>query len=213
MSSSQTLICFDLGRVLVRICDGWSHGFELAGLTGPPPVIATAEVKAALAAKVHAFEIGALSPQAFAAECGALMSQPSEVVHAILDAWIVGTTPGATQLLDDLSARGHALACLSNTNARHWEQMAAWDREHDRLWPRLGLRCASHELKLRKPDPAIYAELERRSGAAPQQIVFFDDLPENILAARARSWRAIEVRSREDPVAEMRGWLVGAGLL
>jgi len=213
MPTSDTLICFDLGRVLVRICDGWSHAFEVAGLEGAAPEIATPELKAALSANVHAFEIGAITPAAFAEDCARLLLRPPEVVHAILDAWVRGATPGATQLLDELAARGHALACLSNTNERHWELMSAWDAEQDRIWPRLGLRCASHELQLRKPDPAIYAELERRSGALASQIVFFDDLADNVLAARARGWRAVEVTSREDPVAEMRSWLSANALL
>lgn len=209
------LVCFDLGRVLVRICEGWSHAFEIAGLVGEggAPDTSAPALQEALQAKVHALELGAIGVDAFVADAAALLGRPAADLHRVVDAWVRGATPGAVALLDELAARGHRLACLSNTNARHWALMGAWQGEADRLWPRLHLRLASHELGLRKPDAAIYAALERHSGAAPAEIVFFDDLPDNVAAARARGWTAVEVRSREDPVAEVRAWLVGAGLL
>jgi putative hydrolase of the HAD superfamily len=212
-----TLVCFDLGRVLVRICSSWGEAFSLAGLdpgsaSNRPDPTAT-PVREALSAQVHAFEIGALSLDQFASGLAALLDRSTGDVHRVIDAWVRGATPGATVLLDELAARGHRIACLSNTNVRHWALMSAWQGEADRLWPRLQLRLASHELGLRKPDDAIFAALERASGAAAAQIVFFDDLPDNVAAARARGWRAVEVRSREDPVGEMRAWLREAGLL
>ena len=35
----RQLVVFDLGRVLVRICDGWQHAFELAGVALPHDVL------------------------------------------------------------------------------------------------------------------------------------------------------------------------------
>jgi putative hydrolase of the HAD superfamily len=214
---NASLVCFDLGRVLVRICSSWAEAFSLAGLDpgaaphAPDP--SAAPLRDALSARVHAFEIGALSVDEFAGEAAALLDRSTGDVHRVIDAWVRGATPGATVLLDELAARGHRIACLSNTNARHWELMSTWQDEADRLWPRLQLRLASHELGLRKPDDAIFAALELAGGVAASEIVFFDDLPDNVAAARARGWRAVEVCSREDPVSEMRAWLREAGLL
>lgn len=41
----------------------------------------------------------------------------------------------------------------------------------------------SSEVGLRKPDPRIYAELLHRASATPAELIFIDDLPENIDAA------------------------------
>ena len=212
MAEPTGLICFDLGRVLVRICEDWRDAHAHAGLPGVAPDLNDARVREGLGAVVHAFEIGALTTDQFAVRCGAVLGTSASSVHAVIDAWLRGTMRGAAALLDELLARGHRTACLSNTNARHWEPMSRWGADEE-LWPRLQLRYASHELGLRKPDPAIYAAVEAKSGVAPSQIVFFDDLPENVAAARARGWNAVEVTSREDPVAEMRAWLRREGLL
>lgn len=50
----------------------------------------------------------------------------------------------------------------------------------------------SGDVKLIKPQGAIYALLEERYALAPQRTVFTDDLDTNVQAARARSWRAIQ---------------------
>src|SRR3954454_9235178 len=50
------LVVFDLGRVLVRICDGWQHAFEVAGVTLPREI--DADVRARLLAHVCRLEVG-----------------------------------------------------------------------------------------------------------------------------------------------------------
>ncbi len=203
------LICFDLGRVLVRICDDWAHALSVAGLRpderSPPD----------LSLKIHELEAGAITPAQFARDAAPLVGRSEADLHAILDGWVLGAYPGAVQLLDEIAARGVPIACLSNTNARHWQIMAGWQADEDRLWPRITHRFASHELRLRKPDAQIYAHVEKHVEqlAAPSSIVFFDDLPDNIAAANARGWGAHLVRSRVDPVAEMREVLRAAGVL
>lgn len=53
---------------------------------------------------------------------------------------------------------------------------------------------ASCEVGHRKPDPAYYAEVGRRLSLSPgrsqEQIVFWDDSPENVDAARKAGWTA-----------------------
>jgi putative hydrolase of the HAD superfamily len=72
-------------------------------------------------------------------------------------------------------------------------------QEHERadyLWRTLGLRehfDAMHyaaDLGWAKPDPEFYAEVERRSGYAPDEIFFIDDLIKNVDVARSRGWHA-----------------------
>src|SRR5262245_21543407 len=46
----------------------------------------------------------------------------------------------------------------------------------------------SHEVGLRKPDPAVYELVEARLEVGPGEIVFLDDMPEAVDAARAAGW-------------------------
>jgi putative hydrolase of the HAD superfamily len=55
---------------------------------------------------------------------------------------------------------------------------------------RLQHLLASHQLGLHKPDPAIYRAFERRVQCLAQEILFFDDLEENVQSARSVGWQA-----------------------
>jgi putative hydrolase of the HAD superfamily len=211
--STPHLICFDIGRVLVRICGTWAEAQARAGVGGPALRTDDAAVRAAIAEHTHAFEVGRGTLDDYTAGVGRSLARSPRDVAAMLDAWILGATRGAVELLDEVGRAGHTTACLSNTNARHWALMAAWSSEADRIFPRLALRFGSQELGVRKPDPAIYAAVEERSGFPPGRIVFFDDLLENVSAAQARGWCAVHVDLLDDPVSQMRAWLRDRKLL
>ncbi len=49
---------------------------------------------------------------------------------------------------------------------------------------------SSASVGARKPDAAYFAEVTRRLGLPPQQIVFWDDVPRNVAAAQAAGWTA-----------------------
>lgn len=49
----------------------------------------------------------------------------------------------------------------------------------------------SYEMKLQKPSQEIFAEAQRRIGCKADEIVFIDDAPRNIEAARLAGWRTI----------------------
>jgi putative hydrolase of the HAD superfamily len=220
-SAESVLVCFDLGRVLVRICDTWGDAFRRAdrdelGRRVEAQLRSGAEgatLRTRVSELVHALERGDTTPAAFSDASAVLLGCSAEDIAKSLEVFIHGAYPGAVQLLQDLTAARVAVACLSNTNALHWQIMSAWSQPEDRIWPHLPLRLGSHEVRARKPDDAIYAALELKSGRRGSQVVFFDDLDDNIAAASARGWRAFAVRSRQDPVSEMRAQLVALGML
>jgi FMN phosphatase YigB (HAD superfamily) len=73
---------------------------------------------------------------------------------------------------------------------------------------RLTHHFASHLMQARKPDEAIYAQVEREVGLPPDQILFFDDLPENIEAAHRRGWNAQWIDPAvDDPIFQIRSTL------
>jgi putative hydrolase of the HAD superfamily len=62
----------------------------------------------------------------------------------------------------------------------------------------------SYELKLLKPDPAIYLAAARLAGTSPQECVFIDDMEENIAGAVAAGFSGIHYTPATDLAAELR---------
>ena len=65
----------------------------------------------------------------------------------------------------------------------------------------------SAELKTYKPDPAIFQIVINELGTDPSELVFIDDFPENISAAREAGINAIHFQSREQTLAELSEYL------
>ncbi|MGV6850518.1 MAG: HAD family hydrolase [Marinibacterium sp.] len=124
------------------------------------------------------------------------------------DRWIEMASPDiphSVRLLRALQARSVPVYALSNFGVesfdiacRHYPFLNEFDR-----------RYISGHMKLVKPDPRIYAELERDTSLAPGSLLFADDRTDNIAAAQARGWQTHLFEGPE-------GWaarLVEAGLL
>ena len=60
----------------------------------------------------------------------------------------------------------------------------------------------SGDVKLGKPDAAIYRLLADRHGLAPEQTLFIDDMPVNVTAAQALGWSGICL-SQPEQLAEL----------
>ncbi|MEO1235719.1 MAG: HAD-IA family hydrolase [Planctomycetota bacterium] len=205
------LIVFDLGRVLLRIVDDFDHACRRAnlppipGFSGDLSIHALRNTDPDAAELFNGFEIGTVTIEDYAARAAAITGSPAEHIMAILDAAIIETYPGATDLLEQLHALPVKTACLSNTNARHWQLISDPDNPsyiplHLLDFP-LGSQLVGHA----KPHPAIYQHLGTLSQTPPQHILFFDDLPENIAAAKACGWHAELVsRDTDNPVPALR---------
>ncbi|MEO5853782.1 MAG: HAD-IA family hydrolase [Nocardioides sp.] len=98
--------------------------------------------------------------------------------------WYVGTLD--RELFDwfsGLRARGLRVGILSNSAPGAREAEACWGLEavtDDIVY--------SHEVGLRKPDPAVFALTADRLGVQPGEVVLLDDIEANVLAARACGW-------------------------
>ena len=129
-------------------------------------------------------------------------------VARIHTAVIVGAYDGAEQLLLQLKQRGICTACLSNTNHQHWQfmhSMAAFNAiQH---------RHASHLFQLEKPNQAIFRAFESATQARPVDILYFDDLADNIAAATQAGWRAILIDPHSETVPQIRRALATHGVL
>lgn len=123
---------------------------------------------------------------------------------------LLGPYAGTLELVREMEATGVVTACLSNTNEPHWEVMSESGRFPNIA--RLQFAALSHRLRLEKPQPEIYRELERMVGAAGEEVAFFDDSPVNVQAARALGWNADTIDPAADPAAQIRRSLAQWGL-
>lgn len=190
-TSPIQLVIFDLGRVLIRICDHWQEACNLAGVQSPKCLTDKATIQHMLALGME-HESGRLENDAYYARAGQLTGLSPREVESIAIAWLKGPFPGSHALVADLHAKGIATACLSNTNALHWQLM------HDDPRHRLPLRelkyaFASHLIGVMKPHADIYEHVEKTTGLPGDAIVFFDDNADNITAAHARGWHAVRI--------------------
>jgi len=105
--------------------------------------------------------------------------------------------------LDAIEAARGFLPCyaFSNTNKSHH---AAWRTAFPRIEPAFEKVFTSSDIGLRKPEPAAFAHVCQEIGQPPQAVLFFDDLEENVQAARACGLQAVLVRSPEDVRAALR---------
>lgn len=113
--------------------------------------------------------------------------------------------PEMARLLGELVDDGHRLALLSNAPVPIADMIdeARWARSFRH-------RFFSCRLALTKPDPAIYEAVLRQLGAAPDEVTFIDDRPENRQAAAALGIRPVAYPGPSvQPVADLRTALSG----
>jgi putative hydrolase of the HAD superfamily len=93
------------------------------------------------------------------------------------------------------------LSNIGDSTLASIERAFDWIRRFDvRVW--------SYQLRIAKPDPAIYRHMLAQLGTLPEETLFIDDKLENIEAARALGIQAIQFSS----VDRLRADLIVAGL-
>jgi FMN phosphatase YigB (HAD superfamily) len=115
----------------------------------------------------------------------------------LLEGWnaiFTGVVPGIDQLLARAANR-LPLYAFSNTNSPHVEFFSA---EYADVLGRFREIFLSSSIGLRKPDAEAYDHVVSAIGVPAERIVFFDDLAENIGAARERGLVAVHVTSPDD---------------
>jgi putative hydrolase of the HAD superfamily len=144
--------------------------------------------------------------QRIAARTGLAAADVQRVVDAVPAE--LQPLPDSVALLRRLHAQGRRLHFLSNMPAPYAEHL---EREHDFL------RCfesgvISARVRQIKPEPGIFATAARYFGAEPAQLLFIDDLPVNVRAAREAGWQAVRFVDAPDCAARLRagGWIRAA---
>ncbi len=203
-------VVFDLGAVVLR----WRPDALLQRVLPTRAVDAAqtahwkAQVFQAYGGDWAEYDRGTLpEPELVARIAGRTGLAPDEVwavVRAVPDE--LRPMPDSVALIDRLRAAGHRLHYLSNMPAPCADVI---EPREAALFARFDSGLFSGRLHLIKPEPAIYAHAQAHFGAAADELVFLDDHPPNIDAARAAGWHGVVFRDAAQAEAEMRaaGWL------
>ena len=200
-------LIFDLGGVLLNI----DYQRPIAAFrrlsTAAAPLAFNQQAQAPL---FDALEIGALSDADFRLDLREAYQIPAVVPDAALDAaWnaiLLDLPRPRVALLQALRAVGYRLFLLSNTNGLH---RAAFDAIIRAAHPDLPNALAdlfdgvyySHEVGLRKPDPAIFRRVLIDHDLLPAQTLFIDDSPQHVAAAHALGLHAVWLGPGQDITA------------
>jgi len=187
MSMLEALI-FDIGNVLLKFdwrvayerLETKSDGFNEEGL-------ATMERW-----KLH-YEEGKLERELFVRQSmEALRFRGEAAEFTTIWAEIFTLNEPMAQFIESIQGR-LPLYLLSNTNCIHIEHVL----ERYPIFQHFDDAIYSHEVKLAKPDPAIFELAAKRFGVAPENTAFIDDLLVNIKSAREVGFRGLHYDARD----------------
>ncbi len=106
---------------------------------------------------------------------------------------------GITDIVKRVSA-GNQTALVSNTNEIHYklclkkfEGLKSFQKNY-----------LSYQLKIMKPAPGFYDAIIKDQGIFPSQMLFIDDIAENVEAAKSAGMQAILFRSTGELVTELK---------
>ena len=202
-------IVFDLGNVILDLDnERYGHGW--------PDDIGDAAF-AAWAARErlwYRYDTGALATDDFVAALTTRLGlPPKRVIDHYNEILLPGIDPRRFATLEALRGR-YPRYVLSNTSELH----IAWVEAYVEAAGRGAFASYFEEIvysfdadaRSVKPEPAIYAALEAKSAVAPGALLFVDDKPENVEAARARGWQAVHLAIGR-PVEEVLAPVLGGG--
>lgn len=187
------LYIFDMGNVIIdidfkRVLGVWSH------LSGTP--LATLTERFSMGEVFQKHERGEISDEQFAAdlchEMGIALS--FEQFSAGWQAIFVGLRPEVITVFKKLREEGHRVVVLSNTNRLHLD---FWPHHYPEIEANTDAMYLSQNLGMRKPEPEIFQHVLEKEGFSAGEAVFFDDVVENIEAARAAGIDAVWVEDNQ----------------
>jgi FMN phosphatase YigB (HAD superfamily) len=186
-------LLFDLGRVVIDI-DFTKVLACWAGHAGCAP----ADIAARYAADEIYFdhERGKVSDEEFFDNLRRLLGI-SITDGQFLEGWnsiFAGEMDGIVPLLKRASQH-LPLYAFSNTNRAH---IATFTKEYAEVLKPFREIYLSSTIGLRKPDAEAFDHVVQAMGVPASRIVFFDDLAENIVGARASGLKAVHVTSTAD---------------
>lgn len=186
-------LLFDLGNVLIDI----DFTRTLAHWAGNAGVDAdTLRGRFAVDANYKAYEQGALELADYFAHLRGVLGVDLTDAEFLAgwNAIFIGQRAHLTPLLTQ-AAKTYPLYVFSNTNRAHEE---FWSREYAEILAPFTHLFVSSTIGLRKPDRAAFAHVAAAMGHAPADILFLDDLKENIDGAAAVGFQTVHITRAQD---------------
>ena len=179
-ASALRTIIFDCGRVITLDQD-MEYSDQMADFLGAPRMA----FREAYSAERHDYDRGTID----AAEYWRRVSARLNAIRSCFT-----NNPATVEIIHALKRRGYRLLMLSNMNLEGKECLLGPFRTLDgldwiALFDEVLLSC---DLKLLKPERAIYEACLALAHAEPDACVFIDDTPKNVAAARALGMRGID---------------------
>lgn len=136
------------------------------------------------------FDRGTVEAHALVERIAARTGLAPHEVRAVVDAVPAELAPmdDSVALLRRLRERGHRQFYLSNMPAPYAEHLV---RSHDFVRDCFDGGLFSCDVRLNKPEAALFALADERFGGAGKDTLFIDDHPANVAAAQAHGWRAV----------------------
>ncbi|WP_161882112.1 HAD family hydrolase [Deinococcus alpinitundrae] len=116
--------------------------------------------------------------------------------------------PGAREVLEALRTRGLKIGVLSNTLPNIWPTLEAIG-----LAGLIDVALSSCALGIHKPELEVFRLAAHELGVACDEVLFLDDKPENVVAARAVGMRAALVDLSGEAAGALAGLWEVIGLL
>jgi len=199
MKQTPSALLFDVGGVLIdvdfgRVLAAWAPHSAL-----PPDELRR---RFGVDEPYRRHERGELSSEAYFAHLAdtlQLAATPAQLEAG----WnaIFGGEILATRRLLQQAARQLPCHLFSNTNACHARE---WLQRYPELVASVGRVFLSHEMGLRKPERAAFAYVCDALELPPAAVLFFDDLAENVAAAREAGLQAVQAVAPADVQAALR---------
>lgn len=196
MKTEISLIIFDLGRVIVdlshrEMAGGLAQASSNPAFQNPDRLLsAVFEAEEPL---TQAFDEGKFSPEEFfekASNAFSLDLTFEDFVRRWNRSFEENTE--VTRLIDRLHPR-YTLYLMSNTNPLHFTYL----EKNIPALQKMSQKILSYEIGIQKPSPAIYEKAIRLANRAPSQMLFIDDMEENVHQAVRMGFRGIHYRSPE----------------
>jgi glucose-1-phosphatase len=186
-------LVFDFGNVLVDI--DFDRAFAVWARAAGVPVTAV-KARFSVDAAYCAHERGELDLRGYFASLRHSLGVrlTDEQLLAGWEAILGEPIPGIEPVVSELAALW-PLYVFSNTNPSHAASITSRYAPLLRQFRHVFTSC---ELGARKPEPQAFERLAKRIGTAPERLVFFDDLEENVLGARAAGLQAHRVARPEE---------------
>lgn len=192
MQKNVSVLIFDFGNVIIDI--DMSETFSKLGNLMDYDIHTLLEDEENIFIR---YEMGMISTEAFLNELIRLSRKPTQAneIVSIWNAILLGIPGERIKVLQELRKQ-YEIYILSNTNDLHIQWVHRYLKREFQLeqFENSVLHHAfySHELKTRKPRNEIYEKVHMEIGVPKENILFLDDLKENVEAAQRFGWNAFQ---------------------